>query len=51
MLIRIFPEIKRESPLFINPGECGGWLYGKSTVAILDMGTSHADIIDLSSVG
>jgi uncharacterized protein len=44
------PEIKGGHPLFINPGECGEWLYGKSTVAILDTGTSHADIIDLSSV-
>ncbi|HHT9110931.1 MAG TPA: metallophosphoesterase [Candidatus Brocadiaceae bacterium] len=44
------PEIKRERTLFINPGECGGWLYGKNTVAILDIETFHADIIDLSSV-
>lgn len=36
---------------FINPGECGGWLYGKNTVAILDIETFHADIIDLSSEG
>ncbi len=23
--------------LIVNPGECGGWLYGKSTVAIIDL--------------
>ncbi|HOX54141.1 MAG: metallophosphoesterase [Candidatus Omnitrophica bacterium] len=30
-------ELKKEGKtLFVNPGECGGWLTGKSTVAILD---------------
>ena len=27
----------RDSTLFINPGECGGWLTGKSSVAIIDL--------------
>lgn len=29
-------EIQRAKPLVVNPGECGGWLYGKSSVAVLD---------------
>lgn len=44
------PEIKQGSPMYINPGECGAWLYGKSTVAVLDLETTHAEIIDLSTV-
>lgn len=31
-------EIKElEGKLIVNPGECGGWLTGKSTVALLDL--------------
>ncbi len=32
------PEILKQPPkLLVNPGECGGWLTGKSTVAIADL--------------
>ena len=34
----------------INPGECGGWLTGKSTVAILDLTDLSTRIINLSSL-
>ena len=34
--------------LIINPGECGGWLTGKSTIALLDLETLEAKIIDLA---
>ncbi len=34
--------------LIINPGECGGWLTGKSTIALLDLKTLEAKIIDLA---
>ncbi|MCK6468033.1 MAG: metallophosphoesterase [Candidatus Brocadia sinica] len=44
------PEIKEGSPLYVNPGECGAWLSGKSTVAVLDLETSRAEIVDLSEV-
>ena len=33
--------------LIINPGECGGWLTGKSTIALLDLKTLEAKIINL----
>ena len=28
--------LERTKPLVLNPGECGGWLYGKTSVAVLD---------------
>jgi len=39
-----------ESPsgqLIVNPGECGGWLSGKSTVAIWNTLTGEVDLIEL----
>jgi putative phosphoesterase len=34
--------------LIINPGECGGWLTGKSTIALLDLDNLEAEIIKLA---
>ena len=34
--------------LIINPGECGGWLTGKSTIALLDLKNLKAKIINLA---
>ena len=33
--------------LVVNPGECGGWLHGRCTVAIARLDTLKAEIIDL----
>ena len=33
--------------IIINPGECGGWLSGKSTIALLNLTNLEAEIIDL----
>jgi hypothetical protein len=33
--------------LIVNPGECGGWLYGKSTVALADSDSLKARIIKI----
>jgi putative phosphoesterase len=42
------PEIRKEgSTLVINPGECGGWVYGKSTVAVCDLENQTAEILAL----
>jgi len=42
------PEIKHEKKtLLINPGETGGWVSGKGTVALLDPRTLSVDIITL----
>ena len=39
---------KNGSRVGINPGECGGWLTGSHTAALLDTGTLEVRIIDLS---
>ncbi len=41
------PELNGGKPLFINPGECGGWLYGRPSVAVLDLETLEAHVIFL----
>jgi uncharacterized protein len=42
------PEVRKQGKtLAVNPGETGGWLTGKSTVAILDPVTLRIDIIAL----
>jgi putative phosphoesterase len=42
------PEIRKSSrTLLINPGETGGWISGKSTVALLDPASWEAEIIAL----
>ena len=33
--------------LFLNPGECCGWVYDRCTVALLDTEMMAAEIIDL----
>jgi len=43
------PEIRKESEcLIVNPGETGGWLTGKKTVALLDIADYRAEILTLS---
>jgi putative phosphoesterase len=42
------PELRQKGDtLFINPGETGGWLSSKNTVALLDTKTRIAEIITL----
>ena len=42
------PEItKKGNTLLVNPGECGGWLNGRCTIAIAQLDTLTAEIIDL----
>lgn len=33
----------------LNPGEVGGWLSGRSTVAVVDLETMDVEIVDLAS--
>lgn len=41
-------EIRREAgTLLINPGECGGWLSGRSTVGWVDLDKMKAEIVAL----
>ena len=39
-------QVKGET-LLVNPGECGGWLKGRCTVALAHLDTLKAEIIDL----
>jgi len=41
-------EVRKEGrTLVVNPGECGGWVYGKSSVAVADLESQTAEIIAL----
>jgi hypothetical protein len=40
-------DLREGKPLVVNPGECGGWLTGRATVAILDVEQMRAWIVDL----
>jgi putative phosphoesterase len=37
----------REGTLLVNPGEAGGWLRGRSTVALVDPAALTAEIVEL----
>jgi uncharacterized protein len=37
----------REGKLFLNPGECCGWLTGRCTVALLDLETLRAEVVEV----
>jgi len=37
----------RDGKLFLNPGECCGWLHGRCTVAVLDTDRLTAEIIEV----
>jgi putative phosphoesterase len=42
------PVIQRvKDAWIINPGEVCGWLYGKPTVAVIDLKTMQAEIVKL----
>lgn len=42
-------EIKKEKDtLLVNPGECGGWLTGKSSVGLIDLSNMQVDIVEVS---
>src|SRR5690606_1149519 len=38
---------RRDGKLFLNPGECCGWVNNRCTCAVLDLATGTAEIIDL----
>lgn len=43
------PDLRKiGKTLVVNPGECSGWLSGKSTIALLDLNNLKAEIIDLA---
>ncbi len=40
-------DVRRGTSLIINPGEVGGWLTGRATVAVVDLETLEVEIVDL----
>ena len=38
---------RRDGALVLNPGEVGGWVTGRATVAVVDLGTMEVEIRDL----
>jgi len=40
-------DIQSGEPLIINPGEAGGWLKGRATIALLDLERLAAELITL----
>lgn len=38
---------ERDGKLFINPGECCGWVTGRATAAVLDLETRRTEIIEV----
>ena len=41
------PEIIMGETLIINPGECCGWLTNRATIAVLDLSTMSARLLEL----
>jgi uncharacterized protein len=41
-------DVRPGPPLVINPGETGGWLRGRATVAILNLETLQVETVDLA---
>ncbi len=41
------PEVRAGPPLVVNPGELGGWLTGRATYALVDLGALRAEILEL----
>tara|TARA_B100001123_G_C14726213_1_gene795128 strand:+ start:30 stop:512 length:483 start_codon:yes stop_codon:yes gene_type:complete len=40
-------DVRQEKSLILNPGEVGGWVTGKSTVAIVDLDNLDVDVREL----
>ena len=40
-------DVRQGKSLLLNPGETGGWLSGRCTVAVVDLETMDAEIVDL----
>ena len=41
------PKASGRKPMIINPGECGGWVNGRHTAALLDTDAMKPEIFDL----
>jgi len=43
------PDLSGDEPLVINPGECGGWVTGRSTAALLDTESMTPQLLELGT--
>jgi putative phosphoesterase len=41
-------ERRNGKTVIINPGECGGWLTGRSTIAVLELPDKKISIVDIT---
>lgn len=41
-------DVREGAPRIVNPGEAGGWLSGRSTVAVVDLATGSVEMCDLA---
>ena len=44
------PEVGRGEPLLVNPGELGGWLTGRASLAILDLESLDVRVLYLDQM-
>ena len=44
-------KVEEGPPLVLNPGEAGGWVSGRCTVAFLDLDSLQVELIDLEDGG
>ena len=43
------PDIRKiGDTLIVNPGECGGWLYGRHSIAVADLESLEAQVVSLT---
>jgi hypothetical protein len=42
-------NIQSGPPLVVNPGECGGWLSGHPTCAVVDLANMSAEILEIET--
>jgi len=42
-------DVRKGPPLIINPGEAGGWLRDKCTIALLELETMAVEVIELKT--
>lgn len=40
-------DVRAGPPVVLNPGECGGWLSGRATCALVDLATLGVETIEL----
>ena len=40
-------DVRKSKPLIINPGECCGWLTGRSTIVIVELDSLSSKIVEI----